>query len=49
MKKTKPISALLLAAAMLLSLLAGCAGTPSQPAVDNSTPPTVQPNEPVNP
>ena len=49
MKKTKPISALLLAAAMLLSLLAGCAGTPSQPAVDNSTPPTIQPNEPVNP
>lgn len=49
MKKAKPISALLLAAAMLLSLLAGCAGTPSQPAVDNSTPPTIQPNEPVNP
>ena len=49
MKKAKPISALLLAAAMLLSLLAGCAGTPSQPAGDNSTPPTVQPNEPVNP
>ena len=49
MKKMKRIWALLLTAATILSLLAGCSSTPSQPMGDNNASPTVQPNEPPYP
>ena len=46
MKKIKRFSLLLLAAAMLLSLLAGCAGTPDLPAADTHEQSTTQPDAP---